>query len=295
MSATFLCTFATLEPPPRTPLQLVLRREFHGSGETTGGHLHLDFCALYVVRGGRGAHQIDGVSFGIARGDVYLLPPGAVHAYTDFHNLEIDAFYFPLDLWSDDELSALREISGFWRLFLESDAQRLHLRPELYARVEKEIAEMQAEYEASSGVGARVKPLLLRAGLFRLLVMLARAQSDDFLAQNGVSNVGMRLGELLSWCEAHVGQDISVATLAGRMFLSPAHFARLFKREMGVPPATYLRRLKLERARSLLERGEGNVTQIAFDAGYESAAHFSRAFRACYGVSPGQFRRQLER
>ena len=295
MADVIICTFSALLPPLRTPLSLMLRREFPGSGKTTGDHLHLDFCALYVVRGGRGAHQIDGVPFGIARGDVYLLPPGAIHAYTDYHNLEIDAFYFPLDLWSDDELAALREISGFWRLFLERDAQRLHLRPELYARVEKDIGEMHAEYEGGDGANLKVKPLLLRGALFRLLVILARAQSDESPAPSSAMNVGMRLGELLSWCEENVGQDISVAALAGRMFLSPAHFARLFKREMGVPPATYLRRLKLERARTLLEQDGGNVTQIAFDAGYESAAHFSRAFRACYGVSPGQFRRQLGR
>lgn len=289
-----ISTFAILHPPPIHGLDLVLRREWHGSGDTTGNHLHLDFCALYIVRGGRGAHQIDGVPFGISRGDVYLMPPGSIHAYTNYHSLEIDAFYFPLGLWSDEELGALRELSGFWRLFLERDAQRLHLRPELYTRIEKEIAEMHAEAEREASFGLKVKPLLLRAALFSLLVMLARVQLDE-ATQNVLSNPGTRLSDLLSWCEAHVGQDISVSTLAARMFLSPAHFARLFKREMGVPPATYLRRLKLERARTLLENQNCSVAQVAQESGFESAAHFSRTFRTCYGISPGQFRRQSGR
>ncbi len=287
------CDFASLGAP--ISLDLVLRRESYTSGDTTGLHLHRDFCALYIVKSGRGAHQIDGTPFGIARGDVYLLPPGALHAYTDYQDLEIDAFYFPLRLWSDDELRALREVSGFWRLLLENEARRLHLRPEALRPVEVAIAEMRAEAAKNESA----TPFLLRALLFRLLILLARAgnsgnsENDEILS--APRRAEPKLAELISWCEANVGRETSVAQLAGRMFLSTAHFARLWKREIGVPPATYLRRLKLERARSLLENSTQSVTLIARECGFESAAHFSRSFRACYGVSPGQFRRDCRR
>lgn len=291
------CDFASLGASKS--LELVLRREFYASGDTTGPHLHRDFCALYLVRGGRGAHQIDGIPFGIARGDVYLLPPGALHAYTGYQALEIDAFYFPLRLWSDDELGALREVSGFWHLLLETEARRLHLRPEAHAQIEHSIAEMRAETMKNE----RATPFLLRGLLFRLLIKLARCvegESGEILARATVSNTTPRglepnLADLMAWCEANVGREISVAQLAGRMFLSTAHFARLWKREIGVPPATYLRRLKLERARALLENSAHSVTVIARQSGFESAAHFSRSFRACYGVSPLQFRRDSRR
>lgn len=281
------CNFASIGVPSQR--DLLVRREFYKAGTTTGGHQHLDFCALYVVRSGRGVHNIDGIPFGITRGDVYLMPPGATHTYLDYQDLEIDAFYFPLSLWSDEELGALREISGFWRLFMESEARRFHLRPEAHQTAEKAIAEMRLEFEKTE----RATPLLLRALLFRFLVMLARlAQGDSNSPKTENEAVSSpQLSELLAWCEANVGRDISVAELAGRMFFSPAHFSRLFRREMGMPPATYLRRLKLERARTQLENTQLSVAQIALDSGFESAAHFSRAFRACYGASPLEFRR----
>ena len=271
------------------PLDLVLRREFYAAGKTTGTHLHRDFCALYIVKSGRGVHQIDGIPFGIARGDVYLLLPGARHAYTGYCNLEIDAFYFPLSLWSDEELGALREVSGFWHLLLENEARRLHLMPEIYTQIEAFIVEMRAEATKNE----RATPLLLRALLFRLLVRLARAAPEaatpprSEAAQSGET----QFAELIAWCEANVEREISVAQMAGRLFLSPAHFARGWKREFGVPPAAYLRRLKLERARALLENSNQSVGHIARAAGFKSAAHFSRSFRNCYGVSPLQFRR----
>ena len=287
------CDFAFLRAPSQT-LDLVLRREFYAQGDTTGTHLHRDFCALYVVKSGRGTHQIDGVPFGIARGDVYLLPPGALHAYTGYDHLEIDAFYFPLGLWSDEELRALREVSGFWQLMLESATRRLHLRPEAHRHVEAAITEMRAEATKSE----RVTPFLLRALLFRLLTTVARAGSDAATPANRsappeevMRGAQPRLSDLISWCEANVEREVSVAQMAGRLFLSPAHFARLWKREMGVPPAAYLRRLKLERARFLLEHSSTqSVTHIAREVGFGSVAHFSRSFRACYGISPLQFR-----
>ena len=282
------CDFASLGA--RNPLDLVLRREFYATGATTGAHLHRDFCALYIVKSGRGVHQIDGIPFGIARGDVYLLPPGARHAYADYCDLEIDAFYFPLALWSDEELSALREISGFWHLMLKNEAHRLHLRPETYAQIEAFIVEMRAEATRNE----RATPLLLRALLFRLLVNLARVAPEA--ATSPVHSDAARGGdaefaELISWCEANVEHDISVAQMAGRMFLSTAHFARGWKRAFGVPPAAYLRRLKLERARALLENSNQSVGHIAREVGFKSAAHFSRAFRVYYGATPLQFRR----
>ena len=284
-----VCDFASLSA--YAPLQLVLRREFYAAGATTGAHLHRDFCALYVVKSGRGVHQIDGIPFGIARGDVYLLPPGARHAYADYCDLEIDAFYFPLSLWSDEELSALREISGFWHLRLEKEARRIHLRPETHVQIEAIISEMRAEAARNE----RATPLLLRALLFRLLVNLARA-APEAVATSPVHSDATRGGdaefaELISWCEANVEHDISVAQMAGRLFLSTAHFARGWKRAFGVPPAAYLRRLKLERARSLLENSDQSVGHIARAVGFKSAAHFSRAFRVYYGATPLQFRR----
>ena len=292
-SDVIACDFASIRPADST-FDWVLRREFYASGDTTGAHLHRDFCALYIVRSGRGTHQIDGVPFGIARGDVYLLPPGTLHAYTGYDHLEIDAFYFPLRLWSEEELRALREVSGFWQLVLESATRRLHLRPEAHRQVEDWINEMRAESARSE----RVTPFLLRALLFRLLTTVARAGSENAASPNArltpdeaTRGTQPGLSDLISWCEANVERDISVAQMAGRLFLSPAHFARLWKREMGVPPAAYLRRLKLERARFLLEHSAQSVTHIARSVGFGSVAHFSRSFRACYGVSPLQFRR----
>jgi AraC family transcriptional regulator, transcriptional activator of the genes for pyochelin and ferripyochelin receptors len=51
----------------------------------------------------------------------------------------------------------------------------------------------------------------------------------------------------------------------------------------------YLRKLRLEEARRLLENGGMNVTEAAFAVGYNSLSSFSRAFSAQFGATPMHF------
>jgi AraC family transcriptional regulator len=77
--------------------------------------------------------------------------------------------------------------------------------------------------------------------------------------------------------------------LARRAFFSRFHFDRLFAAGLGEPPATFRRRLLLERAAyGLVARGS-TVSEAAFDAGYSSPEAFARAFRRAFGAAPSRF------
>jgi len=75
--------------------------------------------------------------------------------------------------------------------------------------------------------------------------------------------------------------------LAKRAYLSRFHFDRLVARGLGEAPATFRRRLLLERAAWQLQTS--SVTDAAFGAGYNSTEAFTRAFTRAYGVAPSRF------
>jgi AraC family transcriptional regulator len=81
-------------------------------------------------------------------------------------------------------------------------------------------------------------------------------------------------------------------TLAGLACMSRFHFQRLFRRMMGEAPGAFRRRLLLERAAHALANTALDVTDIAFDAAYDSLEGFSRGFRRAYGLSPSDYRRR---
>jgi AraC family L-rhamnose operon regulatory protein RhaS len=274
-----------------TAVPLGIRRELYEGPGRTGPHRHLDFLALYSVRGGRGVHNIDNNPYGITRGDVYLMAPGAMHEYIDFQNLEVDAFYFQTELFSTVELAALRESPGFWRLFAADGPveHRFHLAPESFREVESQIEALRAEWSRDSLAAA----LLLRAGFFRLLVTLARFMEDQgWHDRPNMERAPLDMTDAVRYCEEHFLESISVPQLAARFFLSSGHFSELFSRQAGMPPAAYLRNLRLEKARVLLKESALSATQIALATGFGDAAHFSRAFRATYGMTPSQYRKK---
>jgi transcriptional regulator GlxA family with amidase domain len=85
-------------------------------------------------------------------------------------------------------------------------------------------------------------------------------------------------------------EEWPVRRLARVSGVSEAHFARSFKEAFGVPPHRYLLTRRLERAKTLLRDTDLPVTEIAFQAGWESLGTFGRTFRDVTGESPGELR-----
>ncbi len=83
--------------------------------------------------------------------------------------------------------------------------------------------------------------------------------------------------------------DISLQDLADLAGLSRFHLTRLFQRRFGLAPSTYLRLLRLERAKRLLAAGDAPAG-VAASFGFSDQAHLTRRFKAAYGMTPGRYR-----
>ena len=90
--------------------------------------------------------------------------------------------------------------------------------------------------------------------------------------------------------QERLDEPLSLDTLAGIACFSPCHFHRVFRALTGEGVHEHVRRLRLERAAQHLKVPERPVTDIAFEAGYESHEAFTRAFHAMFGMSPSEFR-----
>jgi transcriptional regulator GlxA family with amidase domain len=103
------------------------------------------------------------------------------------------------------------------------------------------------------------------------------------------------LQELQRWVAANPELDHSVASLAKRMDLSPRHFARLFRSEVGITPATWVEEARVGAARRLLETGHETPKQVAARCGFADADTLRRAFARHVGVTPAEYRKRFAR
>jgi transcriptional regulator GlxA family with amidase domain len=101
------------------------------------------------------------------------------------------------------------------------------------------------------------------------------------------------LQELQRWVAANPALDHSVAKLAKRMDLSPRHFSRLFRSEVGMTPATWVEEARVSAARHLLEQGREAPKQVAAHCGFADADTLRRAFARHVGVTPAEYRKRF--
>jgi AraC-like DNA-binding protein len=145
---------------------------------------------------------------------------------------------------------------------------------------------------AEQRLGAQIAITRLTDVLFvqtvRKLVAQSEMVSPSWLAALSDPRIGTALAKMHESPET----PWTVGSLARATGMSRSPFAARFTKLVGVPPLTYLTRLRMQRAMSLLREGREPVSAIADGAGYESAAAFSKRFRRITGASPRAFARQ---
>jgi transcriptional regulator GlxA family with amidase domain len=95
---------------------------------------------------------------------------------------------------------------------------------------------------------------------------------------------------VISLMRDNLHRDLPLDEMARAISLSPEHLCRVFRAETGVSPVQYLKSLRMERARSLLETTFLSVKEVMARVGVGDVSHFARDFRRAFGCSPAQYR-----
>ena len=150
----------------------------------------------------------------------------------------------------------------------------------------REINEAQAGHEAV--VAALVEQVAIH--LLRKYALLKRS---DSLELSRVGLVDRRIRRAIELMLAQLDQELSLKDLAAASYLSPFHFARLFKKLTGTTPHAYLAGLRNATAQKLLAETDLSITEISARVGYLSPSHFTKGFRQSTGLTPRAFRASL--
>ncbi|MCZ4101721.1 MULTISPECIES: GlxA family transcriptional regulator [Streptomyces] len=96
------------------------------------------------------------------------------------------------------------------------------------------------------------------------------------------------------WVLSGLERRLPVSELAQRANMSPRNFARVFLREVGTTPGQYVTRMRIARARELLETTDLPVGHVARRCGFPNAETFCRSFGRAVGPTPGEYRQRFQ-
>ena len=104
----------------------------------------------------------------------------------------------------------------------------------------------------------------------------------------------VRVRQSKAFMEKYYAEKIELDSLAAAASLSRFHYIRVFQRMYGLTPRTYLRDLRITKAKALIRKGI-SITQACFEVGYDSAPTFSLVFKRCTGYGPREYQRLHKR
>jgi len=125
--------------------------------------------------------------------------------------------------------------------------------------------------------------LLANYGVAKPKVIAPRGKLNSF-----------QLRAVVEFVHSNLADDVSLPALAEQAHISPFHFARLFRRTVGLPPHQFVLRLRVHRAIALLGRGRMPLAEIAIACGFHDQPHFIHAFRRVTGMTPTQYVRRAQ-
>ena len=106
---------------------------------------------------------------------------------------------------------------------------------------------------------------------------------------------GAQMARVIEFCDASLGENVSLDDLAALCNLSPFHFLRQFKKTTGISPYQFLSRYRIERAKQMLLNEDLSLNALSYELGYSDQAHFSRAFKQTTGISPSEYKAILKK
>ena len=99
-----------------------------------------------------------------------------------------------------------------------------------------------------------------------------------------------RVRQAINLLSEDLSRPFNIDTLAASVNLSPSRLRHLFKSETGLTPAQYLKRLRIEGARKLLEGSFLRLKEVMPRVGVSDESHFVRDFKKAHGLPPIKYR-----
>ncbi|MCG7409963.1 AraC family transcriptional regulator [Paenibacillus sp. ACRRX] len=269
------------------------------AGGSIRDHTHDYFQIWYVVKG-EFIHTINQHTYSMVKGNIFVIPPYAVHRVDlvpgqdidiigcEFLPHFIDEQYQPHSGGKDSfDYSYLEQ----FMLDEEHVTPKLALSGETDLEVSRLLHDMLDEFQS----GKRYYELVLKANLLKLMSVIMREMARQSGQSNEEDERVEKFRELMTaaihYIHEHYNEELRLEKLCRKFSISKSYFCALFKRFTGKTYNDYLIDYRVHQAAAMLIDTDMTVTDICFQVGFNDVPYFSRVFKRQTGVTPTHFKK----
>lgn len=247
-------------------------KRFIPSGEIYEMHFH-DYIEIELILSGKGEHIYNSDVYELVAGDAYIVTHHDLHAFRAIEDVELINLSFDINLLDAPLADALRYRANkkLYCSFTEKDRARFTKIHDLL------VGELSARRDLSD--------IMIKSLISEIAVEIVR------LSQGDESQAPSLYQRALEYIHSNFKSELSLGALADTLSVTPNYLGRVLSRELGISFNTYVHRLRLRHACSLLLFSNMPVRKIAAAAGYSSLEYFFAVFKKHFKMTPSEYRK----
>lgn len=246
-------------------------------------HVH-EFDELVIVRSGSAMNYINGTPSPICRGSVFHVRANQTHFMDRLDDLYLTNV---LILPSRFKHVSQETVANLLEQHAGAENDSYVVGGCTLKRVETLLNRISEETENRNNYSEQMVELLIT----QLMIELWRGQPENATQQD---EKDARLTQLLRHLNEHYRDEIDWEGLAEKFEIPLRTLSRKVADVTGMPPNSYLLRVRLCRAMRMLKETDKTVTEIAFACGFNDSNYFTSRFHREIGTTPLKYRRNEE-
>ena len=236
------------------------------------GNENGSYLCLFIISGKGYIYQNDH-RITLGKNDVFLVDCYRHHIYGTIPGSKIETIWVHFDGYM------IRDC--FMQISNKTNCSILkNLSPSRAQTIYNNLFNIYEEFDQKKGVNDILNNKYL------VIILTEFLQGDSYIQDSKSSD----WDDILSYISENIQKPLKPKDLAERMSLSPYHFIRQFKRNIGYTPYRYVLLAKIGTANHLLKYSSLPIKEIAHTCGFSSEASFCNAFKNIIGIWPGSYR-----
>ncbi|MDQ0919389.1 AraC family transcriptional regulator [Paenibacillus sp. V4I5] len=239
-----------------------------------------DYYLIHTVHAGEGTFEMHNRTYRCSAGDTFVIYPGELFSYiADSHH----PWHYTWVAFSGRAAGTLLSqigVSPHQAVISGSNPRSIrhyyrHIRSSFQHSDTPVLEDMES------------------AAWLRLLIReLGRVNSHQIaFTPTTETDIERQVGQAIRYLELQYTQPVSIEELAHNLGYHRTYLCKMFKQSTGLAPMQYLLKVRMERAKQLLETSM-TIDQVAASVGFNDALYFSKQFRKWSGLAPSVYRKE---
>lgn len=256
-------------------------------------HFHPELELVYILEGAGTRFVGDRIEY-FCEGDMVLVGPNLPHLWKN------DKVYYE----GNDDLVSRAIVIQFKKDFLRSEFGEL---PEM-GLIRSLLDISQRGLKITGSTHQKIAEIMMSmidqtpleriASVLKILSLLSSSNEYALLSSEGFARAydktdTERINRVYAYVIENFSEEISLTDVAGIAHMSATAFCRYFKRSTNKTFSIFLLETRLNYACKLLANDGLNITEVAYESGFNNMSYFNRQFKKMTGLSPQQYRKKF--